>query len=53
VDLYFGPATPKGKESNWIPTDPKGEFELVFRLYGPEPSFFDKKWVLSDIQKIS
>jgi hypothetical protein len=24
VDLYFGPKAPAGKESNWTPTDPKG-----------------------------
>ncbi len=40
-------------EANWIPTDPKGEFEVLFRLYGPEPSFFEKKWVLPDIEKVA
>ena len=23
VDVYFGPKAPAGKESNWVPTDPK------------------------------
>jgi hypothetical protein len=53
VDLYFGPTAPQGMEANWIPTDPKGEFEVLFRLYGPEPSFFEKKWVLPDIEKVA
>jgi hypothetical protein len=35
VDLYFGPKAPEGKESNWVPTDPKGKFEILFRFYGP------------------
>jgi len=37
VDIYFGPKAPKGKESNWLPTDPKRRFFLLFRVYGPEP----------------
>ena len=36
VDIYFGPKAPAGKESNWIPTDPAREFELMVRLYGPD-----------------
>ena len=23
VDIYFEPKAPKGKENNWLPTDPK------------------------------
>jgi hypothetical protein len=52
VDLYFGPTPPAGKESNWVPTDPKGEFEILFRFYGPLPSLFDKTWVLPDIEAV-
>lgn len=50
VDIWFSPAAPSGKESNWVPTDPKREFELMFRLYAPKKEFFDKKWVLSDVE---
>jgi hypothetical protein len=53
IDLYFGPTAPEGKESNWVPTVAGGGFEVLFRLYGPEKSFFDKKWVLLDIEKVS
>lgn len=52
VDLYFGPKAPEGKESNWVPTDPKGKFEILFRFYGPLPSLFDKTWVLPDIELV-
>ena len=38
VDIYFGPKPPKGKESNWLPTDPKRRFFLLARFYGPEPA---------------
>jgi hypothetical protein len=51
VDIYFGPKAPNGKDSNWVPTSAGGEFEVLFRLYGPEKSFFDKKWVLPDIER--
>jgi hypothetical protein len=53
VELYIGPKAPPGQESNWIPTDPARKFELMFRLYGPKPEFFEKKWVLPDVEKFS
>ena len=52
VDLYFGPKAPEGKESNWTPTDPNGQFEILFRFYGPLPSLFDKTWVLPDLERL-
>ena len=51
VDVYFGPKAPKGKESNWIPTEPKGRFEVLFRFYGPQKPLFDKSWKLPDIER--
>jgi len=53
IDLYFGPKAPAGKDSNWVPTSAAGKFEVMFRLYGPEKSFFEKKWVLPDIERIA
>ncbi len=53
VDVYFGPKAPAGKESNWVPTDPAGKFEVMFRLYAPTKALFDKTWVLPDIEKVS
>ena len=52
IDVFFGPASPKWKESNWVPTDAKGQFELMFRFYGPMPALFDKTWVLPDVEKV-
>jgi hypothetical protein len=51
--LYFSAKTPPGREANWVPTDARGEFEVLFRLYGPEKSFFDKQWVLPDIERVN
>jgi hypothetical protein len=51
VDLYFGPKAPAGKESNWVPTNPNGKFEVLFRFYGPQKPLFEKTWKLPDIEK--
>ena len=51
VDVYFGPKAPAGKQANWMPTNPGGKFEVLFRLYGPEKPLFDKTWKLPDIEK--
>jgi hypothetical protein len=52
VDVYFGPKAPAGKDSNWVPTNPSGQFEVLFRFYGPEKPLFDKTWKLPDIEQI-
>ena len=51
VDVYFGPKAPAGKESNWVPTNAGGGFEVLFRFYGPEKPLFEKTWRLPDIEK--
>jgi hypothetical protein len=55
VTLHFGPKAPaaaEDAESNWVPTSAGGQFEVLFRLYGPDQSFFDKTtWKLPDIEK--
>jgi len=51
VDVFFGPAAPAGKESNWVPTKVDRGFEVLFRFYGPEKSLFEKKWKLPDIER--
>jgi hypothetical protein len=53
VDIYFGPKAPAGKNSNWVSTDAARKFELMFRLYAPKKEFFDKVWVLPDVEKIA
>jgi hypothetical protein len=53
VDIYFGPKAPAGKEANWVPTNPNGQFEVLFRLYGPEKAYAEKTWKLPDIERIA
>jgi len=52
VDIYFGPKAPKGKESNWLPTDPMRRFFLLGRFYGPEPRLLDGSFVLNDVELV-
>jgi len=51
VDIYFGPTSPARGESNWVPTDPNGRFEVLARFYGPKEPLFDKTWKMPDIEK--
>jgi hypothetical protein len=54
VDLYFGPQPPAGKPAkNWIKTLPKKGWFTYFRLYAPTQPYFDKTWVLPDVEKVS
>jgi len=52
VDIYFAPKAPEGRESNWVPTKSGGQFEVLFRFYGPEKALFDKTWKLPDIEEV-
>jgi hypothetical protein len=52
VDIYFGQEAPKGKEKNFIKTDPAKGFFVVFRFYGPLEGYIDKTWVLDDFEPI-
>ena len=52
VDVWFAPDPPPGKEGNWTPTRRDRGFEVLFRIYGPEKPFFDKQWILPDIEKV-
>lgn len=51
VDLYFSPAPPAEGESNWVPTDANGKFEILARFYGPTPALYDHSWKLNDLEK--
>jgi hypothetical protein len=53
VDIYFGPQPPASRHSNWVPTSPNGQFEVLFRFYGPEKALFDKTWKLPDIEMVA
>jgi hypothetical protein len=53
IDVYFGPKAPTGHETNWIQTEPGKGWFAYFRFYGPTEPFFDKSWVLPDIEQVN
>jgi hypothetical protein len=51
TDLYLGPATPQGKDANWLATVPGRGYFVILRLYGPTEAAIDKSWKPGDIEK--
>jgi hypothetical protein len=35
LDIYVQASAPAGHESNWLPSPPSGQFEVILRMYGP------------------
>jgi hypothetical protein len=52
ADVYFGQKAPKGKEKNFIKTDPDKGFFVVFRFYGPLEGYIEKTWVMNDFELV-
>lgn len=52
-DVYFGPESPEGYESNWIKTNEGNGFFVMFRFYSPTEAYFDKSWQLPNIEKVN
>ncbi len=51
VTLYFGPKAPKGLDRNWIPTAGKKPFP-VMRFYGGTDKFWDRSWIMPDVELV-
>jgi len=55
VTLYFQTESPgKDKEANWLPA-PKGDFNLMLRMYWPQeshPSILNGSWALPKVVKV-
>jgi hypothetical protein len=52
IDFYFGPKAPAGKEANWLATVPGKGWFVIFRLYSPLESFYEKTWRLGEIELV-
>lgn len=50
IDVYFGPSSPAGWESNWIQTVPGKAWFALLRLYGPLEPWFAKTWRPGEIE---
>lgn len=52
VDIYFQNTSPgKDKESNWLPA-PKGEFNVLLRVYWPKEEMLNGSWEAPAVKKI-
>jgi hypothetical protein len=51
VDLYVGPKAPADLQSNWIPSMGKTPY-LWLRLYAPEEAFWNKTFVMPDMERV-
>lgn len=51
-DIYFGPTPPEGKENNWVQTIPGKGWNMLWRVYGPLPPWFDKTWRPGDPEMV-
>lgn len=51
IDVWFGPTTPTGHESNWVQTVPGKGWSVALRLYGPEEAWFNKTWRPGEIEQ--
>lgn len=52
VTLYMGPDEPEAGTTNWIPTVPGKAWFPYFRFYSPTEAYFDRSWLLPDIEKV-
>jgi len=53
LTLYVGAQSPgKEYETNWLPA-PAGAFSLMLRLYWPEESALDSKWLAPEVKQVN
>jgi len=53
IDVYSAQGLRRARNRIGFPTSANGQFEILFRLYGPEKRCSYKTWKLPDIEKIS
>ncbi|WP_413290554.1 DUF1254 domain-containing protein [Bdellovibrio sp. HCB337] len=52
VTIYIQPDNPgKSKVSNWLPS-PRGDFNVMMRLYWPKQAILDGEWRVPGIQRV-
>lgn len=53
LDVYLQADAPAGQESNWLPAPSSGQFQVTFRLYGPEPAALNRTYAYPPIVRTS
>jgi hypothetical protein len=52
VDVWFGPESIIGFESNWVKTIPGMQWYMILRLYYPLESWFQNRWRPGEMEEI-
>jgi len=52
VDVWFGPKSSPGKETNWIQTIEEKGWYMILRLYEPKETWLDGTWRPGEIELI-
>ncbi len=52
LDLYLQATPPAGHVSNWLPTPPSGQFEVILRMYGPKAAAVDNAYHYPPIARV-
>jgi hypothetical protein len=53
LDIYLQSDNPAGHASNWLPAPTAGQFQVTFRLYGPEPAALGRTYVYPPSERTS
>ena len=53
VKVFVGPTAPDGYEANWVQSHPGVGFFVYLRFYGPTEAYYDKSWIMPDIQRLN
>ena len=51
LELQLQSSAPDTTSANWLPV-PKGEFNIVLRMYWPQPDFLENNWQLPIIERL-
>ena len=52
LDICLQATPPAGHESNWLPSPPAGQFEVILRMYGPKAAAVDNTYRYPSIIRV-
>jgi hypothetical protein len=52
LDIYVQATAPAGHESNWLPSPPSGQFEVILRMYNPKASALNDTYDYPPITRV-
>ena len=52
LDIYVQSTAPAGHQSNWLPSPPSGQFEVILRMYGPKSGVINGTYTYPPITRV-